>query len=261
MPPTKNTSLDVHQLYLICKNDTNNFEDISPDILMQNPKMLLLFRLMLGMSQIQFGKFIGMNDTNLPKYELGKIKSMQQRTAEKYLNKICEQLKPNISETEVLKVFSKFSTDSKGWFHSGQDEIKATQARRKGAASLLANRATYQERALSIALIKLNIEHNVNYYLDSKYGIIVDLYIPKRNVIIECKDLKTKSRRMFRREVQKLAYQGYKINFYHNYHLIALLESEIKPSIIDIRELKGPFKEVFTDKKQLVLYLKDMNSV
>lgn len=54
---------------------------------MLNPQKLLILRLALGLSQNEFEKFVGSPSKNINKYELGKIKTMQFKTAENWLIK------------------------------------------------------------------------------------------------------------------------------------------------------------------------------
>ena len=212
---------------------------------------------MLNMSQPEFGKFIGIDDANIPKYELGKIKQMQYNTAEKYVNKILQKLK-NTNVNNVINNFEKFERSSKGWFKIENDDERLLTIRRLGAANTLSTRLTKQERELSKLLNKKHIQHKINYYFDNKSGIIVDCFIQNNNdtIIIECKEITSIRRSMLKEEIRRLAYQAYKIKFYHkNIKILALIESKLKLMINNIKELQGPFDMVFENKEDLIKYL------
>ncbi len=259
MPPTKINKKNIKNLFSNFKKETANFININPVILMENPKYILLLRLMLKLSQIEFAKKLKISDTNLSKYELGKIKNMRHSTAESYIKIFLDNIKEIPSENEIVKTFEKFKEESNGWFKFNKDTKKALFAMRKGAANSLIRQKTKQEEMISNFLKNKNIDHHLNYLFDNERGIIVDIFIKNRiPIVIECKDLKTKIRREVRDQVQRLAYQGYRIKFHHkNCLLIALIKSKLINSR-DINELNQPFDKVFINNHDFLNYFTDL---
>lgn len=259
MPTTLLNIKDVQNLYEELELKSKKFREINSEILVTNPQILLIFRLMLNMSQPAFGKLMGIDDTNFSKYETGKIKNMQYRTAEKYVQVISKLIKL-ISLEEVIKNFERFKKESKGWFATYSNTKKVLEARRKGAENSLKNRLTPQEEKVEGLLKEFGIKYKSNYLINKDKGIIVDFFIPgKKPIVMECKRLTSNNRREVREQTKNLAFQGYKTKFYHDFVLIAFIESKMKLQIRDFQELDGPFEKIFTNIKQLKSFLTDVS--
>src|SRR3989344_447629 len=253
------TVKDVQRLYEELELKSKKFQEINAEILVINPQILLIFRLILNMSQPEFGKLMGIDDTNFSKYETGKIKNMQYKTAEKYVQVISKLIKL-IPLERVIKNFERFKKESKGWFAVCSNTKKVLEARRKGAENSLKNRLTPQEEKVEELLKEFGINYKSNYLINKDKAIIVDFFIPrKKPIILECKRLTSSNRREVREQTKNLAFQGYKTKFYHNFILIALIESKKRLQIRDFQELDGPFEKVFTNLKQLRLFLTDVS--
>ncbi len=243
MPAIKTTQKEILHLYEELLQITKNFKQIKPEVIMENPKRLLVLRLCLEQSQTQFEKCVGNIAKNLTKYECGKIRTMQYRTAERIVEKIKGRISV-IGEKDLIKNFRKNKAESEGWFKANSDSVKVLAARRKGASRSMLLRRTEQEKKIESILIKLGIKYSANHTLNP--NIIVDFYFPKRRIVLEVKKLTTKSRREIVEQTQKLAYQGYKIKYkFPRFKLWALIESETPISLRDREELQGPFDRVF----------------
>ncbi len=228
------------------------FNDIQPNIIAENPRFLLLLRLNLGLSQTKFEKMLGISK-NIHKYESGKIKKMQIKTAEKFLKKVEIT---NVSEREILKNFFISEAESKGWFKANSDTKKAYKARQKAALISITKRAgTHQENKILKLLSKLKLNFKQNYPLSNKS--IVDFCILSTPIkIIECKDIVSENRREQIKKIKELAYQGYKIKFVNRKIItIALFESRLNLSKSEFDELKGPFDIICRNLKELKISL------
>lgn len=255
MPVTRNTSDEVKRLYLEYKRMSSDFHNLHSSILAENPKILVLFRTMLGLSQPKFAELMKIDDANLSKYESGKIKKMQFKTAEKYTAVFAKHLKGSPSLKATLKNFERFKRESQGWFAANTAKAEALAARRLGAANLLVKKLTEQESKVSKLLAEAGISFKANYYFDEKLGIVVDFWLPSKNIVIECKHLTSENRREIRDQIGKLALQGYKIKFNHKVKLLALVEIPRQLWPRELQELKGPFDIVFTEPRKLVYFL------
>jgi len=249
MPKYNISSNEVKILYQELKKETKNFTEIKPEILISNPKQVLIFRLMMGLSQNKFEVLISKQSKNIAKYETGKIRGMQFSTA----NKIIENIKSYIKYTDlgtVLQNFTKFKEESNGWFKSNTESEIVLKARRKGAIASLRKRRTPQEKILEEELKKANIKFYVNFPLNER--IIVDFYLPARNLVIECKEIISNSRRETKEQIQKLAYQGYRIKFeFPEKKLFGLMKTKVNLQHYENEELKGPFDIVFKNIQDL----------
>lgn len=250
MPKIQATEQQIREMYEDISKGTENFRNISPQILMKNPKNILIFRLALGMSQNEFEEFLGSRNKNITKYESGKIKKMQEKTAEKITTSVLEKIK-KVTFKKILTNFKNSKRESEGWFRANKNTVQGLRARRKGAIESLKTRMTPQEQILSQELNKLEIRNISNYALAE--DIIVDNFIPERNLIIECKEIKSISRRENREQIQRLAYQGYKIKFrLPDKKIWALIKPKIKLTEVEKQELQGPFDFIFTDVSELI---------
>ncbi len=247
MPKMKISERKFIELFKYAKKLTINFTRITPEIIMKNPKILLIFRLSFGMSQTQFEKICGNLNKNLTKYEVGRIKSMNYNTAFRISNRIEKNLK-HMDLEGIKTFFKKYKSESCGWFRGNTNSKKALDARRRGASKSMELRRTYQERKIEILLNKLKIKHFVNYTLAP--DTIVDFYLPERKIVIEAKKLTSQSWREITEQVQKLAYQGYKVKYkFKNFKIWAVIESD-KPLFLKHKEeLNIPFDEVFENYK------------
>lgn len=218
--------------------------------LLKNPEYILLFRFSMGYSQTEFERFIGISK-NISKYETGKIKRLQKKTAMKILNKV-KTIK--FSKSDILHNFEKSLLESKGWFGANKNE-KADEARIKGALrAAIVRRHTEQEKDIATVLESIGVNFKTNWPITRKS--IVDFYLQDLNLIIECKRLKTFNRKEQTSKIRELAYQGYKIKFANkNVKLIAVIETNLPLQRTDFEELKGPFDLVCKNKKELYIYL------
>ncbi len=232
-------------LYRQTVEETNEFKNIEPEIVQKDPKKLLILRLALGMSQNKFEKHVGNKSKNISKYETGKIKNLQYKTAQR----ICDRLKASLKSASfenVLDEFRRSQKDSMGWFKTHSESQKVVEGRQRGAAESLKLRATPQETQLSSELTKLNIQHILNFPLSR--NTIVDLFLPSEKIVIECKEIKSNSRREIKEQIRNLAYQGYKIRFnFSDKRVWALISIPRKLNSYDLAELQGPFEKVFSD--------------
>ena len=250
MPEPIVTEEELKRLYREVKEKTKNFKEIRPEILVRKPQSILIFRLALGMSQNRLEEFLGTINKNITKYETGKIKTMQWRTAEKITKKLREVVRP-VLLSKVLKQFHKSIQESQGWFRVHKDSITALRARRKGAIKSLKKRRTPQEKLLEQELIKRGIKALVNYPLSDT--LIVDFYLPEKDIIIECKEIKSRSKRENKEQLHKIAYQGLRIRFkFPNKKIWALVKLGIKLSESELVEFKEPFDKFFFKMEDLL---------
>ncbi|MBL7169466.1 MAG: hypothetical protein ISS48_00415 [Candidatus Aenigmarchaeota archaeon] len=253
MPASSVTLNEIKRFYEDIKNETSNFKNIKAEMLMNNPRKILVLRLILGLSQNEFEKLLGKNNKNITKYESGKIKKMQRNTANRYVDKIIIELKKTrISKDILLENYNKFNEESKGWFKI-QKKSRISEFARKGAISSIRSRTmSVQEQEIRKMLENNNINFKINHPLNENNGIVADFYLPKKNIVIECKRIFSITRRNHREKVRNLAYQGYKTRFYlPKLKLIAFLETKLQINERDKKELIGPFDFIVTNLEEL----------
>ena len=250
MPESIVSEKKLKKLYEEVRKETENFKEIKPEILVVNPQKILIFRLALGMSQNKFEEFLGNRNKNITKYETGKIKTMQLTTAKNITERIREVIKP-VSLSKVLQQFRRSKQESQGWFKAHKNSLVALKARRKGAIESLKKRRTPQEKLLEEELTKKKMKVLVNYPLSER--IIVDFYLPEKNLIIECKEIQSKSKRENKEQLQKLAYQGFRIRFkLSDKKVWALVKLGVKFSKDELMEFKEPFEKFFIKIEDLL---------
>ncbi len=248
MPESSIGLKTVEKLYKQLRQSTENFHELRPEILSTDPRKVLILRLMLKMSQNEFEKFLEWKSKNISKYESGKIRSMHLRTALKIVEKV-GRIKPR-SLTEINQELGRMKKDSGGWFKTHSNSSSVISGRRKGAIGSLQKRRTPQEKILEEMLKSKSIKFYVNYPL--RENIIVDFYLPEKEIVIECKDIISHSKRENKEQVQKLAYQGYKTRFnFPEKRLLALVKCSLNANELK-EELKGPFDEFFDDTQKLI---------
>lgn len=243
------TKNKLKNLFEEVRNETNKFSEITADILIENPQRLLIFRLAMKMSQNKFEDFIENKTKNISKYEVGKIKNMQFKTANRIANKIAQSI-GSVEWSEIENQFNKSRMESNGWFKASKDKEKLLKARRKGAIKSLEKRRTPQEKVLEENLIKKAVKFNVNFPM--KDNLIVDFFLPEKNIIIECKEIQSNSKREIREQIQKMAFQGFKIKFnFPNTKTITLIKSNERLTQRDREELQA-FDSIFENLHDLL---------
>ncbi len=248
MPTTELTDNEIARLFNEVEKRTANFTNVQPEMLVDNPKYVLVFRLAANMSQNQFERFLGSNSKNTSKYELGKIKNMQISTAERLVQKIKPYLKPANKE-QVIKRYGLSRAESNGWFKANRYSSTALLAQRKGAAASLRLRRTNQESEIERYLSRKKQEFFINYPL--KENIIVDVYIPKKKLAIECKEITSSSRKELKEQIKFLALQGFKIRYnFKDLTLWALVKTNQRIKENDIQELQA-FDKILYDLDEL----------
>lgn len=105
-----NTNLEeIQKLFTKLKIKTNNFQELNEEILMENSKYILIFRLILEMSSENFAKLCNRTQGSIYNLEREERK-IDSNTAKYYSKIITKQLKNprNISLDAVKLVYEKF---------------------------------------------------------------------------------------------------------------------------------------------------------
>lgn len=260
MPPTSVSLHRLQELYQNLCTVTENFQQLHEGILTENAQRLLILRLAAKLSQNEFEKAVGQESKNTSKYERGLIKRMRYETAKKYIGVLAPRIK-NPSLNSIVSEFTRMQKESSGFFKAHEGSQEVLDAQRKGALTLLKGKSTRQEAELRNLLRKIGIVAKINHPLNEKRGIVTDIFLEELNTVIECKDIISKNHREYKRQLQVLAYQGYRIKFYFpNITLIALINSPFKISKRDYQELQGPFDNVFNDVGRLIKSLSSSRS-
>ena len=108
---------EIRELFYELQTKTDNFKNIESQLFFQNPRRILIIRLIFGMSLKQFARFTDTSFQALSNWELNKKTPAKWKIA-KVLNKIIPEIQKinDISIKEVLKNFKKFKKMSEGLF-------------------------------------------------------------------------------------------------------------------------------------------------
>lgn len=108
---------EIIKLFNELRIKTNNFKNIEPEIFLENPRRILIIRLIFGMSLKEFAKFSNMSFQALSNWELNKRIPAKWKISQ-VLSKITPKIEKlnNIKISETLKNFKKFKEISEGLF-------------------------------------------------------------------------------------------------------------------------------------------------
>jgi hypothetical protein len=84
---------EFREVYGYLEKETNNFKSISPELILENNKYILIFRLCTGLPQKEFSKKIGRGSDTCRHTEAGRRTILQKRIAERYSKPIEKLLK------------------------------------------------------------------------------------------------------------------------------------------------------------------------
>lgn len=243
MPSYAIESKEIKKIYeWIRSQKRKGKEDI--EIISKNPQTLLLIRLQLGYSQNKFEELVfGKRTKNITKYESGKIKKLRKSTAKKILDRTKIKLK-SLKLEKILKNFEKFKKESMGWFLANKETKKFLEASRKGAIKLLEKTETKQEKTIRRILENRNIKFFHNFPLKS--NLIVDFYLPDNQIVIECKNIESSSRKGIRNQIEKLMLQAYRVKFFNSKIKVwAVIETKKSLTLSEHELLNEVFDKVF----------------
>ncbi len=102
------------EVFYYLKSITNNFTEITPDLILENNQYLLIFRICLGLSQKDFGEKLGTTKDWCRHTEAQRRKIIHRKVAERYTNKIQDLfLQTTIILDDALKHWNNYMFYSK----------------------------------------------------------------------------------------------------------------------------------------------------
>lgn len=225
------TEYDILKLFDKTKKQTNNFKDISKDLISSQPNILLILRLAFGMPQNRFSEIIGIKRSALAHYELGNRKNIQEETADR----ISKKIKTIRNSLDFSR--SKIRENYKIFWYQAEHGQSPEKLRNFGRSAFKTRSPNKDEKKVSDILDKNNVKYiregvlnffNTSFFFDF---VLPDVKNPK--LVIECKRISTTKNRNFRIISYKIAYEiGYKFRLlkekYPNIVTVFLLESEIQ---------------------------------
>jgi len=208
MSMTKTSEKEIVKLFNELKEKTNNFKNIKPEVFLENPKRILIIRLIFNMGQKEFAKFSNISFQALCNWELNKRRPAKWKILN-VLNRVEPEIKKfnNIAIEEILKNFRKFKEMSEGLFKNPEIAKLVNQNKSwdiKQKYSIRANkskRRTYEENEISTILSSANIIFLEQFpIIDAGFtkagSILVDFIIISNNmkIVIETCRLNGKKR-------------------------------------------------------------------
>jgi len=117
------TEAKLKKLFEEVRVETRNFTTFNPEVLMENPNRLIIFRLTLCLSLKQFGKIIGRHHDGISQHERKDNTKIRRDTAEHFMQVIEKKfgeknLIGNVQPKDVISTFRKFRNMLKGGFIS-----------------------------------------------------------------------------------------------------------------------------------------------
>ncbi len=174
MPKIKIKEKELIELYEQLKEKTKKFTEINPEILADNPKNIVVFRFLIGMSLVSFGNFLNKTYATISQYERGNIKLIPRDESIRMLKLIKEELPNNITIIDILSNFRKYKELSNG------GGIQAFIAAEKA-------KPTMQEQEIRNFLEKNSIVYEANKTFETSIGLLnFDFWIPNKRIVIEC---------------------------------------------------------------------------
>ncbi len=251
-----NKEVALLNLYKEVERATNNFKGIRPELLIKNPKWLLVFRLLLNKDQRSLAKMLNKSQGTIWSLETGVIKQMNPKDAQK----IAELTKPvGIVEAKVL--LERYNDISqRGKFYG--DYAKRMRQRAPNDISIrsaIAQAPTSQEEELMQELKKQGIKFQFHGKIVASRTFVVDFIFPSENnpkIFLEMKDLP--SNYLKRLMAVELAYRAIKIKKKHpKIKAVAIIKGNLQNNAYQIIKeeydkvlLNTPLHEVLKTLKQ-----------
>lgn len=214
MPKIKIKTEKLFELYKELSSRTRNFKEISPEILVEHPEFIVIFRLLLDESLTSMGELIGKTYATVAQYENGKIKSVPLTESRRITKIIKEKLPRKLKFGIVKKNFDKFRQLSEGG---------SIQAFKRAETAEL----TEQEAKVRDALEQLNIKFEPNKTLKTSIGLLnFDFWLPEKNTVIEC------TISVYKEKAESLGFRILKLKDEINCRSIAILNPKISKGIL-----------------------------
>jgi DNA-binding XRE family transcriptional regulator len=199
-------------LYQWAEKTTSNFKKISPEIILKEPKVLKIFRVLSGNGQTTFAKTLGISQSAVSALERGAIKALSKKELKRVGLVLSKQKFEVLSEEEFIKRSKKIAI--RGRFYSEYAKAIAEKNARKAAIrSAQSKKPTVQEQQIADFLQGNGIcfEKQASLEVNNVF-YVVDFVIPNAKnprMIIEAKNLETKYRK--KASICELAYRSIKL--------------------------------------------------
>jgi len=204
----------IAKLYKKYQKITDNFSNISEELLVRHPQLLHIIRLACGMSQREFSGVLGIDRSALVHSELGISKTMKLSNAKRICSKLQDLTKnAAFSEKNILENYRKFLQRAT----CGQP---AEILRKLGRKALRHKTPTIQETGTAKLLDSLGISYEKEGVLTlDNMDFVFEFLVPNSTspkVVIECKSMETTNKHSLKIIGYRIAYEiGYKSHLIH----------------------------------------------
>ncbi|MDI6722052.1 MAG: helix-turn-helix transcriptional regulator [Candidatus Aenigmarchaeota archaeon] len=210
---TKRIGIGVHVDLKMFLTETENLQNLKPEILMKNPQTVKYVRILLGLFQSEFEKATGIYRKRLSEYELG-IHKPTYKMSKKILNEnIIRDLRniqdPETNFNENLELLTKLRLSG-----IGKSSVKEWENRglKYGFAGSEAAPLSEQEKELYYELKNVPTEWHASIS-DPKKRLIpisVDLIIDKK-ILVSLRRVKTIDKKNLERHAAQLSLESFRL--------------------------------------------------
>jgi len=222
------TQADIREAFSSASKETNGFANITESVLEKNTQTLLLVRLAAGLSQREFSKAMGLTRSSLAHYELGLQRTMKKESAMKLSAKIAK-MNLHFSENVIMENY-------KLLWHKAAYGQPAEMLRSYGRLAFKTRKPNAFESEIESRIKESGLAYKREGLLNlGGMPFFFDFVLPdtsKPQHIIECKYVKSQSKRSLRIIYYKMAYEiGYKLRLareqYSGIKTTLILKSDI----------------------------------
>jgi transcriptional regulator with XRE-family HTH domain len=213
---------------------TNNFKQFNIEVLMDNPRRLVIFRLLMNLDQRSLASLLNKSQGTIWSIENGYIKNISAQNSLKILKNV-RKIKTFPDEKELLGRLS--GIKSRGRFYGEYAKEMSTRAAKdKSIRGAVMSVPTSQEDIIRKELINQNINFKFHGIIEAHRKFVVDFVFPSEKdpkLILEVKNLPSDYRK--RILAIDLAYRALKIRqSYPNTKLIAVVDGKLQNDALDI---------------------------
>ncbi len=235
----------LESLYDEVLTETKNFNDLIPDVILENPKRLVIFRLIKNMDQRSFGNMLGISQGTIYAIENDLRKTVKMKVIEGIFESLRGVKIPD--KKTLLNRYDEISL--RGKFHGEYARKMSLLANKnRSIKGAVLKPPTDQEGEFIRRLQETNMDFKFHGIVKTSREFVVDFIFPSEinpRLILEVKDLKHNFRK--RQSAIQLAYESLKIRQkYPEIKLLAAINGKWENDAINI--IKEEYDYVLLNK-------------
>ena len=232
-------------LYDEVLTETKNFNDFTPNVILENPKRIVIFRLISNMDQRSFGDVLGISQGTIYAIENGLRKTVKMKVIKGVFESIKDMKIPG--KEKLLKRYNEIYI--RGKFHGEYARKMSLLANKnRSIKGAVLKPPTNQENEFIKRLQETNVNFKFHGIVKTSREFVVDFIFPSEidpKLILEVKDLNNNFRK--RQSAIQLAYESLKIKQkYPEIRLLAAINGKWEFDAINI--IKEEYDYVLLNK-------------